>query len=380
MLTLSIVARLPLAMFSIGLLVHAQHLTGSFAAAGLVTAAYAVALGIGGPLLGRVVDRRGQTAVLLATALVVRARCSARSRCCRSGSRCRVLVALAAGHRVRDAAGRRLRADAAVATRARSRSRRRAVELTWVFGPPLALGRGRAVLDRRGAGGRGRRAARRDAGLRRAPGLARLAARRRTRGRAAASLRTPGDAHARARHARGRRRSSARSRSASPRPRDTLGSTAAAGPLLGVWGVGSLLGGLLAARAAARRASAPLVPCAAGSRCTRRLTAALLARAALEPSSSRSPPCCSSPAPRSRRRYAIVYALVERAAPAGTVTEAFAWLATAVAVGAALGAAVGGPAGRARRPDRRLRARRRGAARGAGRRLTHRHSRDAVCA
>ncbi len=70
MLTLSIIARLPLAMFSIGLLVHAQRLTGSFAAAGLVTAAYAVALGIGGPLLGRVVDRRGQTLVLGSTASV----------------------------------------------------------------------------------------------------------------------------------------------------------------------------------------------------------------------------------------------------------------------------------------------------------------------
>src|SRR3954451_24859593 len=70
MLTLSIVARLPLAMFSIGLLVHAQRLTGSFAAAGLVTAAYAIALGIGGPLLGRLVDRRGQTLVLALTAPV----------------------------------------------------------------------------------------------------------------------------------------------------------------------------------------------------------------------------------------------------------------------------------------------------------------------
>ncbi len=40
--------------------------------------------------------------------------------------------------------------------------------------------------------------------------------------------------------------------------------------------------------------------------------------------------------------YAAVFALVERAAPAGTVTEAFAWLATAVAVGSAAGAATAG--------------------------------------
>jgi hypothetical protein len=40
--------------------------------------------------------------------------------------------------------------------------------------------------------------------------------------------------------------------------------------------------------------------------------------------------------------YAGVYAMVDRAAPAGTATEAFAWLATAVAIGAAAGAAVTG--------------------------------------
>src|SRR5688572_4637883 len=65
----SVVARLPLAMLGIALLIHAQHLTGSFAAAGLVTGAYAVATGVGGPLLARLVDRRGQTAVLVPSVL-----------------------------------------------------------------------------------------------------------------------------------------------------------------------------------------------------------------------------------------------------------------------------------------------------------------------
>jgi MFS family permease len=40
--------------------------------------------------------------------------------------------------------------------------------------------------------------------------------------------------------------------------------------------------------------------------------------------------------------FATVYGMVERAAPAGTVTEAFAWLATATAVGASVGAACAG--------------------------------------
>jgi hypothetical protein len=64
----SILARLPLAMLGIGLLVQAQHLSGSFPAAGVVTGVYAVAVGVGGPLLGGLVDRRGQTSVLLVSA------------------------------------------------------------------------------------------------------------------------------------------------------------------------------------------------------------------------------------------------------------------------------------------------------------------------
>lgn len=66
----SIVARLPLAMLTIGMLVHVESATGSFAAAGLASGTLAVAQGIGGPLLGRLVDRRGQSAVLVVSALV----------------------------------------------------------------------------------------------------------------------------------------------------------------------------------------------------------------------------------------------------------------------------------------------------------------------
>src|SRR6201992_1910858 len=71
----SIAARLPLAMFSIALLVHAQQLTGSFAIAGMVSGAYAIASAAAAPMLGRAVDRVGQTGVLVggatATALVL---------------------------------------------------------------------------------------------------------------------------------------------------------------------------------------------------------------------------------------------------------------------------------------------------------------------
>ena len=136
-------------MLSIGLLVHAQHLTGSFAAAGVVTGAYAVALGVGGPLLGRLVDRRGQTAVLLAQRRRGAPRCSAPSPRCRPARRSRSLVALAAGVGLATPpVGACMRtllpgllADAGAA-RAAYAVDASAVELTWIAGPPLVLGLG----------------------------------------------------------------------------------------------------------------------------------------------------------------------------------------------------------------------------------------------
>jgi hypothetical protein len=113
----------------------------------------------------------------------------------------------------------------------------------------------------------------------------------------------------------------------------SLGSTAAAGPLLGVWGMGSLLGGVWLTRRGGLAPLRPLLLALAAGHAALALVAfdvfvlagvLLLAGAAIAPS------------------YAVVYQLVERAAPAGTLTEAFAWLATAVAVGAALGSALAG--------------------------------------
>jgi predicted MFS family arabinose efflux permease len=114
------------------------------------------------------------------------------------------------------------------------------------------------------------------------------------------------------------------------------GSTAAAAPLLALWGAGSFTGGLVLARfGGARSAGAlalllfaltlghlALVP-AAGAIAT--LGAVLfVAGAAIAPTE------------------ATVSAMVEEAAPAATITQAFAWLAAAMEVGGAAGAAVAG--------------------------------------
>jgi MFS family permease len=338
----SVIARLPLAMLSIGLVVHVQRLTGSFAAAGVVTGVYAIAEGVGGPWLGQLVDRRGQTLVLLASASAAAALLTAIA-VLPTGAPLALLVALAAGIGVAtppvgaclrtqlpalltdpDAIGSAYAFEASV------------VELTWIFGPPLVLCIG--ALWSTGAalavGGvvlllaTGSFAAQPASHSWQPPRPA-----RRPRGGA---LRTPamrtlvivlvsvgvllGAVEV-----------------AVTAAAKTLDGTTAAAPLFALWGAGSLAGGLLAARlggGARTGAGVALVLCAltagslalipaAGSMLT--LAAVLvLAGAAISPTE------------------AAVYALVDAAAPAGTMTEAFAWLATALAVGSALGAAGAG--------------------------------------
>ena len=66
----SLLGRLPYGMSSLSLVLFLVAQTGSFAAAGAVAAAGAMAAALGAPLLGRVIDRRGQTAVLLVAVAV----------------------------------------------------------------------------------------------------------------------------------------------------------------------------------------------------------------------------------------------------------------------------------------------------------------------
>ena len=147
LLFISIAARLPLTMLGIGLLVHAEELTGSFAAAGLVAAAYAVSLGVGGPLLGALVDRRGQTVVLVAIAIAA-ALVLAALALLPAGTPLPLLVALTllAGFATPPVSAcvralfPELLDDADM--RAAYAVDASAVELTWIAGPPLALGLG----------------------------------------------------------------------------------------------------------------------------------------------------------------------------------------------------------------------------------------------
>jgi MFS family permease len=343
LLVTSIVARIPLAMLSIALLVHAEHLTGSFAAAGIVAGAYAASLGIGGPLLGQLVDRRGQTSALVVSAVASAALLAAIA-LLPAGASLLVLVALASALGLTSPPiGSCLRTllpgllPDAGAVRAAYAGEAAASELTWIAGPPLALALG-AMWSTGAALVAG--------GLVILAGTMAFAVQPASRGwRPSAS-------------AEARRRGGALRAEAIrtllvvllavgvvfgavevgvAAATEALGSIGATGALLGIWGTGSLVGGMLAVRLGGGAVGAAglaavlalltaghLALIAAAGSVLALAAVLLLAGAAIAPT------------------YATVYAMVDRVAPAGTSTEAFAWLNTAVAIGAAGGAAAAG--------------------------------------
>jgi MFS family permease len=338
----SILARLPLAMFSIALLVHAQQLTGSFAVAGLASGAYAICGAVSAPLLGRLVDRRGQTTVLIGgatlTGLVLVA-----TGLLPSDTSPVLLIALAGATGLATpplAACVRTLLPAIVSTPSRLPAlfafESTVLELTFVFGPPLALWLG--VLWSTGA-------ALSLSGLVMLVSTLIFAAQPASR-----RWRPDPDQH----RPRGGSLHSPAMRTlvlilfgtgavfgatdvGVTAAAKALGSTAAAGPLLGLWGVGSLLGGIAATRLGGgaqrgRGVTTLLSALALGHGALIMTTGSVLAIAAVILLAG------ATIAPT----VASIYGMVDRAAPAGTRTEAFSWLLTASSTGAAAGAAAGG--------------------------------------
>src|SRR6478735_1591152 len=66
----SVMARLPVGMVGIGLVIFVHARSGSFGTAGAAAGAYTIGLALTAPLLGRLVDRRGPRPVLPPAALL----------------------------------------------------------------------------------------------------------------------------------------------------------------------------------------------------------------------------------------------------------------------------------------------------------------------
>jgi MFS family permease len=338
----SILARLPLAMFGIALLVHAQRVTGSFAVAGLVSGAYAISGALAAPLLGRLVDRWGQTTVLIGGATLTALVLLVTGLLPPDTSPVLLVVLAGATGLVTPplAACVRTLLPSIAADPSRLPTlfafESTVLELTFVFGPPLALWLG--VLWSTGA-------------ALTLSGLVMLIAtlvfavqpasrrwrpdpdKRRPRG---GSLRSPA-MRTLVLILFGTGTVFGATDIGVTTAAKALGSTAAAGPLLGLWGVGSLLGGIAATRLGGgaqggRGLKTLLCALALGHGALTVTTGSVLAIAAVILLAG------ATIAPT----VASIYGMVDRAAPAGTRTEAFSWLLAASSTGAAAGAAVAG--------------------------------------
>jgi predicted MFS family arabinose efflux permease len=344
----SVIARLPLAMFSIALLVHARQLTGSFAVAGAASGAYAIASAISAPVLGRLVDRYGQTRVLVLGALLTAGSLLADGVLPR-GTPAALLVTLAAATGTATpplAACVRSLLPAVVKDTTRLPAvfafESTLLELTFIIGPALALGIGSIWSTG---------AALVLAGLLMLAGTLAFAAH-------------PTSRHTRPAAARRPRGGALRSRALRTlilvqlalgavfgatdvgviAATQRLGSATWAGPLLGIWGIGSLIGGLAATGKGGPRGvgavTALLLALAAVHAMLIVTTGSLIlmgvtiftAGATIAPS------------------LAGLYAIADSATPSGTRAEAFSWLVAAASTGTALGTSAAGAAAQSAGP------------------------------
>ena len=336
----AVVGRMPTAMAGLAIVLLVREAGGSYAVAGLVAGAYSIALALTSPLLGRLVDRVGQTRVLVGSAAASALSFGALAAAGRSASPAvlAVLAALAGASIPPVAAcmralwsellghGGQLQAAFAVESTVQ--------ELIFVIGPPLVallaavfspaaavLGTGALLLIGVGVfaatpasrAWRGQRRAADWAGPLRSRGIRAVLASIVLLAGAFGIVEVTVVADA-----------------------EQLGSRTLAGPLLALWAAGSMIGGLAFGSRASDRgpeqrmigllflvvAGIALLAVAGGL--VQLGAGMVLAGLGIAPA------------------IACLYLLVDRLAPAGTVTEAFTWVTTAFATGFAVGNALGG--------------------------------------
>jgi MFS family permease len=338
----SMAGRLPASALGLVFILRTRELTGSYAAGGAVAAAYALANGVTAPVLGRLVDRRGQGAVLVPAAVtgsiaLVAFALLEKGAPLLAGMACAAVAGAAfppLGPCLRTLWPALLGEDPA-RTHAAFALESAALEVTYIAGPVVIAGAigsqstAAATLACAGllllgtgtfAASAASRAWRSPAvaetggfGALRAPGVRTLMVVFLLLGATFGSVEV-----------------------AVPVASEAAGVAGSTGLLLGIWGLGSLLGGLLYARSGAptdpaRRLSLVLAALAAGHLLLAipagpLVLAGLLLVAGLG----------ISPA------IAGAYTMVDGVAPSGTVTEAYTWLTTGIAAGLAAGAALTG--------------------------------------
>jgi Major Facilitator Superfamily len=337
----SLLGRLPMGAVGLVFILRTRELTGSYAVGGLAAGVYALFNGISAPALGRLIDARGQTGVLLGGALV-NAGALAAFAALPAGTGSGPLLALAATTgAAQPPLGSCLRAlwsdmvgDPAV-RHAVYAMESAVLEGVYIAGPVLIVG-GIGALSIQAAVG-----ACAVFGLAGTLVFALTSASRTWR---PTGTRPPGRAGALAH--RGMLAllgilalvglSFAIIEVAVPALCEREGSARAAGLVLGLWGLGSLVGGVLYGRSAAPADPAArfawllaalavgTVPLVLASGIASLAGLMFVAGLAIAPS------------------LAAAMGLVGELAPSGTVTEAFTWLGTAIGVGFAAGGALGG--------------------------------------
>ena len=339
-LSASLVGRLPYAAIGLLLILQVRELGGDYADGGIAAGAFALGLASLAPLIGRLVDRHGQGAVLVPAAVACAVPLAA-------------IALLPDGTQVAPVAGLAALAGMAFpplsgAMRALwpdlvPPARRHAifalesvgVEVTFILGPLLLVG-GLAALTSPGIG----LAA--CAALILAGTLAFAAAPSSRRWRPSGAPRTLAGALASpalltlmlAVACAGA--SFGAIEVAAAAAAEEGGSQALVGPLLAVWALGSMVGGVLTARGRApadprRRLGAMLAATALADVLVALAPGLLLLGLALFLAGAFIAPA-----------FATLFAMVSDLAREGTLTESYTWLTTGLAGGAAVGAAAGG--------------------------------------
>lgn len=339
--TLACVARLPMGALSLLLILRTHEVTGSFARGGVVAGAYTLALGLSNPALARLVDRTGQTRVLRSGAVVSGAAMASFALLPASTSVGVLIACAVVAGAAQPPVGACMRALWPVLVRDPAERHTAyalegvAMEVIYICGPVAIVGGlgswslagalvfcGAIVLvgdtafslhpasrtwQPHAEGERHLAGALQGGGVRVLVGVFALC------GLAVGAVEV-----------------------AVPATLEPLGDDNLTGPLLGVWGVGSLLGGLAVARAGAvgdapRRLAFLLAAwgvahaaLAFGTEPVSLGVILLVAGGAIAPT--------------------IVYAngMLDVLAPAGTLTEAFTWTTAGMTAGVALGAAAAG--------------------------------------